>query len=201
MKFLDIILFVSCIALIPSVGLAQVSNVSHPDNLKATHRLGCLSIDELSPKYSPADYAGALIACAKRKQIENAATAFFMINIYGSYDGQQVKDRTAHQGIQVLMIEALNQTSNKTGQDIRAFASRAVQEKGPFFKALCERVKSMGRPTYKPVYLAAHGMGAFVTRNGKVQGKGRSTLIAELSKSDLGGKWAKTLKPCSSVLK
>ena len=174
---------------ISPAAIAQVTNISHPDNLRATHDLPCIGFEQIRPQYTPADLAHVVVKCAKKKVYNLAMEAFFVYSMYGSFDGQKMKDRSAS-----AAIPFLNQVifTNLTKRQQNGFSKAAKQfqnKKGSSFLAACNAVKRLGPPQYVPIYMAAHGLKAFVFKGDNVGFKSRKQLARSLKKINSRKTW------------
>lgn len=130
-------------------------------NLESNHSLGCIDSAAVRNTYTPADLYPSVAACVESGDVENGAVLYALAGAYGSFDTLRVADRSAHQAITVLQMQALGplpqQKKGGFQQDIKSMTEDPVR-----LVALCMEVRRIGPPEYVPRYMIQHGMGAFL---------------------------------------
>jgi triphosphoribosyl-dephospho-CoA synthetase len=135
--------------------------------------------------YTPADLFKSAAVCANKGNAEDSARLFLFARIYGSYDMARVQDRSAHQGITVLIqktFAAMGKNANAVEKEINDNLIGKPKE----FSEFCRVVKRIGKPNYHPQYMISHGMSAFTGTKG-------NGLIEEFDESQA---WVETLSRC-----
>lgn len=165
---------------------SSINNIESPNNLKATKNLGCIDMNKVKNTYTPADLFLASVECANNGNAEDSARLFLFARVYGSYDMSRVKDKTAHQGIRVLVQQAftaMGNNANAVGKEI----NDNLISKPENFVSFCNAVKKAGKPNYHPEYLISHGMSALA-------GKGSGSGIVNNFNDEKA--WNETLTRC-----
>jgi hypothetical protein len=147
-------------AALSSGASAQVTAYQSAGNLEVTHKLGCIAMAEMKTEYTPPDLMRALHICAKAKRYDDAYMLFTVAGVYSRFDALRVPDDSAHDAFQVLMA---NDPIDEDDQPIFQKLLEAYTTPGsPEFLRKCAAIKKLGPPTYEPVYMIRHGMGAFL---------------------------------------
>ena len=130
---------------------AEVINVETKGNLKSEKPLTCVDITTYDiSKHTPADILIGSKKCIDKKDYLNASRLYQSALLYGLFDIARVKDKTAHQGIKVLIIkyaQGLSKEQMKTVDKI------LINSKKTIFKYL-------NKPDYYPDYMINHGIQA-----------------------------------------
>jgi hypothetical protein len=139
----------------------QITNYTTPGNLKAAHTLGCIGLKDIRNEDTPPDLMNAYTACIAAKRYDDAILLWTVAGTYAYFDALRVPDVSAHDAFQVLMLE--HQPGPDDGAKLRDLLAkyRAAGGKGAG-PALCSDIKRLGAPSYRPDYMIAHGMSAFV---------------------------------------
>jgi len=156
------VIALSALALVAATGelTAQVKNYEAPGNLESMNDIGCAGSAKLQNMYTPADLYRAAELCIRRATYRDAAFLYALAGVYGRYDTLRVADRSAHQAITVLQMQAFGGLP----PDRQEAFKRAVQESlgAPAnLAAVCKEIQRIGPPAYHPHYMIQHGMGAF----------------------------------------
>lgn len=157
-------------------------NITKEGSLQVTHQLNCISIDQVRTDYTPADLYPAVRDCIIKGQYKNAAEVFAVAGAYGYYDTFRVTDSTAHQAKAALILKNITPLSIKYPDIMKRFSNEFNNIKGN--AEFCKKLIGLGKPTYQPVYMAAHGIEAFR--------KDYRSLI--VSNFDSEAAWTKTLE-------
>jgi hypothetical protein len=173
--------------------VAQATNLSHPDNLMQTHRLRCITVNQVKNTYSPADISRAIVRCAKRAKFDQAMQLFFIYSVYGSFDQARMKDRTATSAIGALNHQIFKTLSAQPKAGLQQAAKRMEDSSGPFFRNTCTATKMLGPPAYVPYYMLAHGMSAFKIVGDKAQYVPRDKLSKQLKNVNTAKLWKTSL--------
>ena len=163
---------------------AQVRNHEAPGNLESTHSIGCVGSDRLESKYTPADLYPATSLCVQRAEYRDGVFLFAMAGVYGRYDSLRVADKSAHQAVTVLQMQALGPLP----PDRREAFGKVVQQtlgSPNGLAAVCKELQRIGPPRYHPRYMIQHGMGAFL--------KDRTTPDGLVTPFDAPAAWKRAL--------
>jgi hypothetical protein len=143
---------------------AQVTSFETEGNLKPTHDLACIAMDEIRNVYTPADLMAAHVKCRDAGQFENAFVLLLVAGTYARFDTLRVSDQTAHDAF--LVLEANSQPDEKAGAGVKAAADPYLSPGSEKMRAFCTAIKRLGPPDYYPAYMVRHGMGAFFGAGG-----------------------------------
>lgn len=142
-----------------SAASAQVTAYQSAGNLEVTHKLGCITMAEMKNEYTPPDLMRALHICARAKRYDDAFMLFTVAGAYAYFDTKRVPDISAQDAFQVLMA---NDPIDEDDQPVFQKLLEASAQGSPEFLRQCAVIKKLGPPTYDPVYMIRHGMGAFL---------------------------------------
>ncbi len=145
---------------------AQVNNIEADGNLAPTYDVACQPTDALRDDYSPADLAGAVVACFTDGQDDLAVDMFLVMQMRGVYDSLRVIDQSAHQAGRVLQIEMAQTAGAEWEPRMRAAFDRFGPTGGARHAALCKQMEAKGPPTHSPRYMVQHGIKAFSGQDG-----------------------------------
>lgn len=152
--------------LVAQGALAQVIDVQTDGNLAPTYDLGCVAAQDMRRDYSPADLAGAVVACFEQQQDDRAVEVMFVMQLRGVYDSLRVADETAHQAGKMLKIEMAQKAGPEWEVRMSEAFARFGEVGGANHVALCEQMEAEGPPTHAPEYMVQHGMQAITGREG-----------------------------------
>lgn len=133
---------------------AQAFNFVSPGNLESPKPADCVPIRLLSSDQNPADIFSGFRKCVAENETRKAAALFFTAMIYGTYDLNRVADKSARQAIIVLQRDSIRGLSPQAASELEA--ARQSLKGDPGF---CLSLKALGKPTYYPRYMVAHGVG------------------------------------------
>ncbi|PJK01730.1 hypothetical protein CO611_01265 [Lysobacteraceae bacterium NML03-0222] len=151
---------------------APVTHLEAQGNLESKHALGCITLTEAKNQYTPADLFPAIAACVKENKLAQAADLYILARSYGGFDTMRVTDRTAHQAVSVLQMQAFSGFPEDTGKKMHE-AIKAQFGNAAEHSRICATLRQLGAPDYPPTYMLQHGMEAFRS------GDGRSKALAE----------------------
>lgn len=149
---------------------AQITNMTTEGNLAVSNEFGCIALSEAKPSYTPPDFTRAVSICAREAAYGRGAELFGAAIMYGMQDGDRVSDRTAPQGLIVLINEMMAQLSDGERSQLKQAFDTLLDETTPAHAAFCEGMNKLGKPDYFPRYMVQHGMQAFL-------GNGEEPLI------------------------
>jgi hypothetical protein len=160
MKF-AIAAVVACLASLlatPILADAQITNITTAGNLKPTHDLDCLRVDQVKNIYTPADLMIAHDKCVQAERYEDALELLLIAGTYSRFDAQRVADQTAHDAFDA--IEANDPPMLETRQHTGPIIAKYKAPNSPEMAKFCVALKRIGPPGYYPAYMIDHGMGA-----------------------------------------
>ncbi len=146
-------------------GTAVVVDHQTEGNLESKNPLGCIDSAAARSTDTPADLYQGVAACVAAGNLENATLLYALAGTYGRFDMLRVTDRSAHQAITVLQMQALGPLP-KEKKDGFQQATMKMKEDPARLAASCAEIRRIGPPDYVPRYMIQHGMGAFLPDNG-----------------------------------
>ncbi len=138
-----------------------VNNYQTPGNLRAANPIGCIDLAKASNLLSPADIYPGVRACINEGDYTKAVDLLALAGVYGRYDISRVLDRTAHQAVFVIRLNTLSSMTKAQEAALNSAKDVRFKKDSKELLQLCDQVKSIGAPAYKPVYMLQHGMSAF----------------------------------------
>ena len=186
-----VVIALSALALLVTTAelTAQVKNYEAPGNLESMNDIGCVGSAKLQNTYTPADLYRAAELCVRRATYREAAFLYAMAGVYGRYDTLRVADKTAHQALTVLQMQAFG----ALGQGPQEAFKKAIKESlgSPAgLAAACKEIQRIGPPAYHPRYMIQHGMGAFTKDGPTKDGSTRDGLVTPF---DASAAWKRSL--------
>lgn len=147
----------------PPPAAAQITNITTPGNLKPTHDLDCLRIDQVRNIYTPADLMVSHDKCIQARRYEDALTLLLIAGTYSRFDVERVADQTSHDAMQAM--EADDPPVLETRQHMDPIIAKYKAPNSPEMAKFCVAIKRIGAPDYYPAYMIDHGMGAALGRS------------------------------------
>jgi hypothetical protein len=144
----------------------EVKNYETQGNLESKHELGCLEERELKNDYTPADLYRSFNDCAKKGKLKEGALTHALAGVYGKFDTLRVTDKSAHQALTVLKMQAFNGISEEQQISFKTNLSQIFTNPEKL-AAVCKVIRKTGRPNYYPAYMIQHGMSAFTKKDSK----------------------------------
>ena len=128
----------------------------------------CLSRSQITAATTPATMMAALPRCVQENRMEDAVDMFNIAGIFAYFDRQRVVDETAHGAYEAMKMQAVIAMGDELTKRFEASMKyQSAPERMPAYIAqMCTFSKRVGPPTYKPTYMLAHGMSAFIDRPG-----------------------------------
>lgn len=120
--------------------------------------LPCSAGKELKNTYTPFELYLSVTPCVEEKRYEEAANMFVLAGLYGRYDQQRVRDRSAHQAVTVLKTAVTPHFSDGFREYLSSLAS------GEQLAGLCATMRKVGRPDYYPSYMVNHGLASLTAQ-------------------------------------
>ena len=188
-----LIAYLAVLLACPTMAGAQVFNLSHPDNLRPTTRLGCIALQEMEPRYTPADLMGAVRDCLRRKSYEVAYSLMQMAQVYAFVDRERITDRSVGGAWSSLVTETFQASRGRDVDALRAVARRAQGQPNGIQAQTCVLMRQVGPPDYVPLYMIAHGLGALDITGNDVRPKSRREMMQNLKRVDLRRTFARAL--------
>lgn len=151
----------------PNVTVTQhgnVTNLESKDNLKSFHHLDCIDVGALTTDDTPADMYPAVRTCINRGDLQRAARLSAIAGAYGRFDTLRVNDVSAHQALQVLQLNNLQDLSPEAKEKFQATVKEIIASNE--LADRCAQARKLGGPTYYPTYMTQHGMSAFTGKGG-----------------------------------
>jgi hypothetical protein len=148
-------LLIAAILISASSAMAQdIFNITTPHNLESPKPADCVAISDLSSSQNPPDLFAGFKKCIPAKEYRRAAALFYTAMIYGTYDAQRVADISAGQAIEVLRREAVRIVPPSEAPELEAMRQSLKGDRD-----FCSSLKALGKPSYYPRYMTAHGAG------------------------------------------
>lgn len=146
----------------------QIKNYETPGNLESKHELGCIGAEKLSNKFTPADLYKAVSVCGKQGKNKDGALLFAVAGAYGRFDTLRVGDKSAHQAVTVLKMQAFEGMTPDQQSAFKESVSKTLGNPDGL-AAACKEIKRIGPPNYHPRYMIQHGLAA-ITKTGTEDG-------------------------------
>jgi hypothetical protein len=157
-------------------------SVSSPANLAPTRKLSCIELSSVKNTYTPPDIYTAIRSCLAKGDYDRAATLLPLAGAYAHFDALRIKDQTARDGGQVLIVQTSATMTPDQKQTFKE-ALTVVMSDPKKHADFCSEVSKIGPPDYFPKYLIMHGMNAFLTPHPE-----QNALVPNF---DAQGTWAK----------
>lgn len=103
-----------------------------------------------------------MAVCLNKKDLVAAANLYAFSRVYGLVDAKRVTDRSAHQAIMVLQMDAIGNLSSEELNSFSQVMKATLLTGSDSLNGLCKKIRIVGAPHYYPAYMAQHGMGAFM---------------------------------------
>jgi ankyrin repeat protein len=137
----------------------RVTSVTIPGQLAPTQTLGCVGLEKVKSTSTPPDLYNASRACVDQGDYDDAARLFLLGGAYGRFDAARVADKTAGQGLTILITGFGNGLGEEQKQAFTAATSKFQTAENR--ERLCGQFKRLGPPNYFPRYMILHGIKAF----------------------------------------
>lgn len=148
------LLLVEILLAASSANAQDIFNFTSPHSLESPKPADCVAIGDLSSSQNPADMFAGFKKCIPAKEYRKAAGLFFTAMMYGTYDAQRVADSSAGQAIEVLRREAVRTVPPSAAPELEAMRQSLKGDQD-----FCASLKALGKPSYYPRYMTAHGVG------------------------------------------
>jgi len=142
---------------------AEVINIEAKGNLESKNPSGCVDINGLTNKNTPADIFVGITECLGKSNYKNATQLYLAALAYGRYDSKRVEDKTAHQAVSVLRLNHFGGLNKNKIQNLQLALKKTTEN----LDFICKSMKQLGKPNYHPSYMIQHGMGAFLGNRSK----------------------------------
>lgn len=134
-------------------------------NLESPNPLACVALSEVTSLHNPVDILHGVKKCIEAAEYEKAVKLFALSGVFGRYDTYRVKDKTAHQALQIAQQMILENISEQQKEYfIENFKSQFGQGSDNLQKN-CQSIQTIGVPKYFPRYMIQHGINAFTDKN------------------------------------
>ena len=140
---------------------SNITNIELEGNLKSYNDIGCIPINSITTKISPADLFKGLKVCANKGEYATAASMYILARMYGSFDYRRVADKTAGQAIKVIQMNTFGYMPKERVAHVQKYLSENLSEGTKEKVSFCSTVQKIGYPTYHPDYMISHGIRAF----------------------------------------
>jgi hypothetical protein len=167
---------------------ANVKNYTADGNLAATGKMGCIGLTAVKTSDTPVAMLDAAANCVRQSDYQNAADLYLLSMTYGYFDTLRVSDKTAHQALVALRMNAFARTSDEQLTQLQSVLAERL--KAP---EICANLQRLGAPAYHPRYMIQHGIQAFDSTDTN------SGLVLDF---DVNSAWQQTLEKvpkCSSA--
>ncbi len=143
---------------------AQVTNIVTEGNLAVTNEFGCISLAEAKASYTPPDFMRAVLICVNEGDYDAGINLFGAALFYGMQDRDRVSDRTAPQGLTVLINQTVRQMTPAQRAMFKLSIDSLMDQQSEIHADFCSDIKQLGKPDYFPRYMVQHGMAAVMGR-------------------------------------
>ena len=147
---------------------ATSTNYSSKGNLQVLQSINCISLDKLTNMHTPADIFPGIRKCIETNQFDIAADLYAVAGVYGRYDQSRVADRSAHQAITVIKMNNFQSLNKELLDKLTTTLRQKFKEGSSELSNMCNSIKNLGYPAYKPIYMLQHGMSAFTGKGGGI---------------------------------
>ena len=145
--------------------MAEVLSYRAPGDLAPVRPVGCLATDAITPEMTPPDLGYGVLACADAGRWDAALEMYVAMQLFAVFDARRVSDVSAHQAGQVLSLEVPGAIGAEGLSEFQAAFARFGDSGSPRHRAFCGTMRALAPPSYRPDYMIAHGMGAFLGRD------------------------------------
>jgi hypothetical protein len=143
----------------------------------------CSPLDNTAAVKSPVDLYPSVTACANEAKYEIAMEYFAIAGVYGRFDTYRVSDISSHQIVGILKDHALDEIAKENRDALQSLVGETAGDRERHAR-LCQRIDSLGPPTYEPTYMRLHGIDAIL---------GTSSAPTVLAPAERAVAWKKAL--------
>ena len=140
---------------------AKVVHFERSQNLAATNPLGCVDANTVTTQSTAADIASGVKACLEQGDYERLGPLLMVASAYARYDTLRVTDTTAHAALTTLFADRFADASETQVQQVLQ-AVDEFQNDPDRHQEVCKLLGALGPPEYRPDYMIAHGIEAFL---------------------------------------
>ncbi|MYM57472.1 hypothetical protein [Thalassovita mangrovi] len=155
----------------PALADINIKNIEAEGNLAPTQNAGCIAMTSAAADLSPADLSLSIMACYRKGQDKRAAKLLALLYARGRFDAARVTDKTAHQAIEVLVINLTNEGGPDWQGRMNTAFTPMTETGSSAHRALCRDLAKLQAPQHSPRYMIQHGIKA-------ITGKGPNPLVA-----------------------
>lgn len=137
----------------------NVTRVTIPGSLAATHNLGCVALEAIDKSVQPPDLYKAIPHCITAGRYPEAVELFMLAGLEVRFDSTRVNDKTAGQAGQVMIMNTFNPLPQEQRQKFAETLNTLIAEPKTLTQ-VCEGAQKLGPPTYYPEYMILHGIKA-----------------------------------------
>lgn len=157
-----LLLILGCHERADSSSEPTITNYEAEGSLASLEPIKCVGLSEVKNTNTPADIFPAVRLCVDAGDFERASDLYALAGVYGRFDTLRVEDESAHQAILVLQINSLETLPQDRAQAFRDHLKANLDPKSSRLQKLCAKIEMIGPPSYEPIYMIQHGMGAFI---------------------------------------
>ncbi len=125
----------------------------------AVGKADCVALEKMDNSHQPPEIYRDVRECINRQKYPEAAALFALGGMESQFDAARVLDKTAGQAGQVLIMSVSDGISADKQERFGASVQALAADK-PALTTICNRVNTIGYPTYYPEYMIQHGMEA-----------------------------------------
>lgn len=131
----------------------NVTYIESEGNLAGKQDLTGITLADVTSEMLPPD-----LFAASRNHLDNGnlyecGSLFLVAQAFARFDTYRVTDRTAHQGLQVLVQTHFMDKFDEMKDMMELMTTRVKDGSG-----YCDSLRSVGPPTYEPWYMVNHGI-------------------------------------------
>jgi hypothetical protein len=138
----------------------NVTQLTIPGSLAATHNLGCVAFEAIDKSIQPPDLYKAIPQCITAGRYPDAVELFMLAGLEVRFDSTRVTDKTAGQAGQVMIMNTFNPLPQEQREKFTETLNALIAEPKTLTQ-VCEGAQKLGPPTYYPEYMILHGIKAF----------------------------------------
>lgn len=142
----------------------QIISFKTPGNLESDNALKCVGAENLGSKFTPADLYSAVPICARQGKYSEGFFFIALAGTYGRFDTLRVSDKTAHQAVTVLLMQAFGDMTPDERDELQKIINKTTGNPDSL-ASTCQLIERIGPPTYYPRYMIQHGMAAFTSNS------------------------------------
>lgn len=139
----------------------RMTDLTVPGSLRVNRDPACIALDAIDTSLQPPDLYAASGECVAANRYPDAVRLFMIAGAEAVFDGLRVKDKTAAQARQVMILNMTNRWSPQ--QHSKFYDSfNAIVGDSAATAQVCRKAQQLGPPTYYPRYMILHGIQALM---------------------------------------